>query len=442
MFLKGVMSVRAYDLIYKKREGGRLSAEEIRFLIEGYTADKIPDYQISAWLMAIYFQGMDAQETAELTLAMVESGDRLDLSSIPGIKVDKHSTGGVGDKTTLVLAPLVSAAGVPVAKLSGRGLGHTGGTIDKLTAIPGFKTELALPDFISNVNSIGVAIAGQTANLTPADKKLYALRDVTATVDSIPLIASSVMSKKIAAGSEGIVLDVKTGAGAFVKTLEKSRQLATTMVEIGKQVDRRVIAVITDMNQPLGLAVGNALEVKEAVNTLKGAGPADLEELCLTLGANMLLIAGSVAGYQQGYRLLRDLIRTGEALEQFSRLIAAQGGDPAIAEDLNLLPVAQHVIAVNSKQSGYISSIEVRQIGLTAMSIGAGRATKGDVIDPAVGVVLNKKVGQPVERGEPLAWLHLNERAEEEIAVAAIQNSFQISGEQPEIRGLIYDIIR
>ncbi len=433
--------MRAYDLIHKKRVGEQLSAAEIRFLVEGYTAGEIPDYQISAWLMAIFFQGMDAQETAELTMAMVESGERLDLSPIPGVKIDKHSTGGVGDTTTLVLAPLVAAAGVPVAKMSGRSLGHTGGTIDKLEAIPGFKTELTLAEFINNVNSIGVAIAGQTGNLTPADKKLYALRDVTATVDSIPLIASSVMSKKIAAGCEGIVLDVKSGEGAFLKSLEQSRQLARAMVAIGQEVGRRVMAVLTDMNQPLGWAIGNALEVKEAIKTLQGNGPPDLEDLCLTLGANMLWLAGRVSAYEQGYRLLKDLLESGKALEQFSKLITAQGGDSRIVEDLNLLPIAQHIVAVRSEQSGYISSITASQIGLTAMAIGAGRSTKEDVIDPAVGVVLNKKVGQPVEKGEPLAFIHLNKQTGQEQALAGIANSFRISDEQPEQRGLIYDII-
>ncbi|MCG8514097.1 MAG: pyrimidine-nucleoside phosphorylase [Halanaerobiales bacterium] len=433
--------MRAYDLIHKKRVGEQLSAAEIRFLVEGYTAGEIPDYQISAWLMAIFFQGMDAQETAELTMAMVESGERLDLSPIPGVKIDKHSTGGVGDTTTLVLAPLVAAAGVPVAKMSGRSLGHTGGTIDKLEAIPGFKTELTLVEFINNVNSIGVAIAGQTGNLTPADKKLYALRDVTATVDSIPLIASSVMSKKIAAGCEGIVLDVKSGEGAFLKSLEQSRQLARAMVAIGQEVGRRVMAVLTDMNQPLGWAIGNALEVKEAIKTLQGNGPPDLEDLCLTLGANMLWLAGRVSAYEQGYRLLKDLLESGKALEQFGKLITAQGGDGRIVEDLNLLPIAQHIVAVRSEQSGYISSITASQIGLTAMAIGAGRSTKEDVIDPSVGVVLNKKVGQPVEKGEPLAFIHLNKQTGQEQALAGVANSFRISDEQPEQRGLIYDII-
>ena len=433
--------MRAYDLIHKKRVGEQLSAAEIRFLVEGYTAGEIPDYQISAWLMAIFFQGMDAQETAELTMAMVESGERLDLSPIPGVKIDKHSTGGVGDTTTLVLAPLVAAAGVPVAKMSGRSLGHTGGTIDKLEAIPGFKTELTLVEFINNVNSIGVAIAGQTGNLTPADKKLYALRDVTATVDSIPLIASSVMSKKIAAGCEGIVLDVKSGEGAFLKSLEQSRQLARAMVAIGQEVGRRVMAVLTDMNQPLGWAIGNALEVKEAIKTLQGNGPPDLEDLCLTLGANLLWLAGRVSAYEQGYRLLKDLLESGKALEQFGKLITAQGGDGRIVEDLNLLPIAQHIVAVRSEQSGYISSITASQIGLTAMAIGAGRSTKEDVIDPSVGVVLNKKVGQPVEKGEPLAFIHLNKQTGQEQALAGVANSFRISDEQPEQRGLIYDII-
>ncbi|MDI3546680.1 MAG: pyrimidine-nucleoside phosphorylase [Halanaerobiales bacterium] len=433
--------MRAYDIIYKKREGERLSAKEIRFLIDGYTRGEIPDYQMSAWAMAVFFQGMDAMETAELTLAMAESGDQVDLSPISGVKVDKHSTGGVGDTTTLVLAPLVSAAGVPVAKMSGRGLGHTGGTIDKLESIPGFKVDLTMEEFIHNVNSIGVAVIGQTGNLTPADKKLYALRDVTATVDSIPLIASSIMSKKIAGGADGIVLDVKTGEGAFMKKLEDSRKLAEAMVEIGREVGRKTIAVITDMNQPLGLAVGNALEVREAITTLKGEGPPDLEELCLTLGANMLLIAGKAKDFTEGYNLLQETLVSGKALEQFGRFISAQGGDPAVIDDTGLLPEAKYQIELKSDRSGYINGIKAREVGLLAMSLGAGRATKEEDIDPAVGIVLNKKYGEEVARGETLAVLHLNDHELVEEARKRLRSSFEIKEKKPEERPFIYEII-
>lgn len=433
--------MRAYDIIYKKREGERLSAKEIRFLIDGYTRGEIPDYQMSAWAMAVFFQGMDAMETAELTLAMAESGDQVDLSPISGVKVDKHSTGGVGDTTTLVLAPLVSAAGVPVAKMSGRGLGHTGGTIDKLESIPGFKVDLTMEEFIHNVNSIGMAVIGQTGNLTPADKKLYALRDVTATVDSIPLIASSIMSKKIAGGADGIVLDVKTGEGAFMKKLEDSRKLAEAMVEIGREVGRKTIAVITDMNQPLGLAVGNALEVREAITTLKGEGPPDLEELCLTLGANMLLIAGKAKDFTEGYNLLQETLVSGKALEQFGRFISAQGGDPAVIDDTGLLPEAKYQIELKSDRSGYINGIKAREVGLLAMSLGAGRATKEEDIDPAVGIVLNKKYGEEVARGETLAVLHLNDHELVEEARKRLRSSFEIKEKKPEERPFIYEII-
>lgn len=433
--------MRAYDIIYKKREGERLSAKEIRFLIDGYTRGEIPDYQMSAWAMAVFFQGMDAMETAELTLAMAESGDQVDLSLISGVKVDKHSTGGVGDTTTLVLAPLVSAAGVPVAKMSGRGLGHTGGTIDKLESIPGFKVDLTMEEFIHNVNSIGMAVIGQTGNLTPADKKLYALRDVTATVDSIPLIASSIMSKKIAGGADGIVLDVKTGEGAFMKKLEDSRKLAEAMVEIGREVGRKTIAVITDMNQPLGLAVGNALEVREAITTLKGEGPPDLEELCLTLGANMLLIAGKAKDFTEGYNLLQETLVSGKALEQFGRFISAQGGDPAVIDDTGLLPEAKYQIELKSDRSGYINGIKAREVGLLAMSLGAGRATKEEDIDPAVGIVLNKKYGEEVARGETLAVLHLNDHELVEEARKRLRSSFEIKEKKPEERPFIYEII-
>lgn len=433
--------MRVYDLIYKKRQGEVLEREEIRFLIDGYTDGSIPDYQIAAWAMAVFFQGMNDREIADLTMAMAASGDQIDLSPIRGFKVDKHSSGGVGDTTTLVLAPLVSAAGVPVAKLSGRGLGHTGGTIDKLESIPGFRTDLSLAEFIENVNQIGVAVAGQTADLTPADKKLYSLRDVTATVDSIPLIASSIMSKKIAGGADGIVLDVKTGDGAFMEKVEEAEKLARTMVEIGKHLERQTIAVITDMSQPLGYAIGNALEVKEAIATLQGRGPADLTELSLLLGANMLLLAGRTGSYQEGYDLLQELLETGAALEQFARLIRAQGGEAGIIDDVNKLPQARFNYPVTAGEEGYISAIRTRELGLLSVEIGGGRARKDDVIDPAVGFVLEKKVGDRVRPGDTLLVIHANT---EDIGgmKERVRKAFLITPEKPEMNPLIHKTIR
>ncbi len=434
--------MRMYDLIYKKREGEELTTEEINYLVKGYTSGDIPDYQMSAWNMAVFFQGMNARETADLTTAMAESGEQIDLSDIGGIKVDKHSTGGVGDTTTLVLAPLVSSTGVPVAKMSGRGLGHTGGTIDKLESIPGYNVKVGMEDFIKQVNEIGVAVVGQTGNLTPADKKIYALRDVTATVKSIPLIASSIMSKKTAGGADGIVLDVKTGKGSFTPTLKESKNLASSMVEIGKEIGRQTIAVITDMNQPLGKAVGNALEVKEAVETLRGNGLEDMEKLCLTLGANMLIIADRVNDFEEGYELLKDKLDSGEALQQFKKLIKAQGGNSQIVEDLSVLPDADYKIDVVSDKSGYISGIDALEVGLTAMSVGAGRSTKEDEIDSAVGVVLSKKHGDYVNEGETLAVLHLNDKSAEEKAVNRLKDAFVIINKEPEKSTLIYDTIK
>ncbi|PTM58600.1 pyrimidine-nucleoside phosphorylase [Desmospora activa] len=399
--------MRASEMIRKKRDGVALSSDELRFLIQGYAEGKIPDYQLSAWAMAVYFQGMDARETADLTLEMVRSGDEVNLSSIRGIKVDKHSTGGVGDTTTLVLGPMVAACGVPVAKLSGRGLGHTGGTVDKLESFPGFSTSLSIDAFIQQVNDIGIALMGQTADLTPADKQLYALRDVTATVDSIPLIASSIMSKKIAAGADAIVLDVKTGAGAFMKTEERARELAEAMVRIGKHVGRRTIAVISDMDQPLGRAVGNALEVREAIETLRGEGPPDLTELCLELGAYMLILGGRADTPEEAKALLRARINDGTALDQLRRFVQAQGGDTRVVDHPDLLPQADEVIAVKAKRSGTVAAMEAETIGLCAMKLGAGRETKESTIDHGVGIELEKKVGDSVQAGDTLATLHI-----------------------------------
>ncbi|MEK8127476.1 pyrimidine-nucleoside phosphorylase [Paenibacillus filicis] len=400
--------MRTVDLIHKKRNGGELSNEEIGWLIEGYVQGTIPDYQISAWAMAIYFQGMSARETADLTLAMAASGDQVDLSPIPGIKVDKHSTGGVGDTTTLIVAPLVAAAGVPVAKMSGRGLGHTGGTVDKLEAIPGFQVERSTDQFLQQVRDIGIAVVGQSGNLTPADKKLYGLRDVTATVDSIPLIASSIMSKKIASGADRIVLDVKTGKGAFMKTLEDSVALAQAMVAIGTEVGRETVAVITNMDEPLGPSIGNALEVQEALDTLRGEGPAELTQLCLELAAHMVLLGGLAATYERALQQVTELLHSGAALAKFKQFIVAQEGDGAVADEPGRLPQAAYRVAVPAPQDGYIAAIDAESLGVTAMMLGAGRATKEDQIDLAVGLKLTKRVGDRVRAGEPLAELYTN----------------------------------
>jgi pyrimidine-nucleoside phosphorylase len=396
------------DLIEKKRDGHELTSEEIKFIINGYTDGSIPDYQVSALTMAIFFKGMTEKERADLTLAMVESGDQIDLSQIEGIKVDKHSTGGVGDTTTLVLGPLVAALDVPVAKMSGRGLGHTGGTIDKLEAVKGFHVEIENQEFIDLVNKNKIAVIGQSGNLTPADKKLYALRDVTATVDSIPLIASSIMSKKIAAGADAIVLDVKTGAGAFMKTLDDSRELAKAMVGIGNNVGRRTMAVISDMSQPLGFAIGNALEVKEAIDTLKGEGPEDLTELCLTLGSHMVYLAEKASSLAEARTMLEQVIKDGSALDKLKVFLSSQGGDASIVDDPSKMPQAQFTIELEAREDGYVSEIVADEVGTAAMILGAGRATKESVIDLAVGLVLRKKIGDQVKKGDSLVTIYSN----------------------------------
>jgi pyrimidine-nucleoside phosphorylase len=396
------------DLIEKKRDGQELSTEEINFIITGYTDGSIPDYQVSALTMAIFFKGMTEKERADLTMAMVESGDQIDLSQIDGIKVDKHSTGGVGDTTTLVLGPLVAALDVPVAKMSGRGLGHTGGTIDKLEAVKGFHVEIENDEFIDLVNKNKIAVIGQSGNLTPADKKLYSLRDVTATVDSIPLIASSIMSKKIAAGADAIVLDVKTGAGAFMKTLDDSRELAKAMVRIGNNVGRRTMAVISDMSQPLGYAIGNALEVKEAIDTLKGEGPEDLTELCLTLGSHMVYLAEKADSLAEARTLLENVIKDGSALDKLKVFLSSQGGDASIVDDPSKMPQAKYIFELEAKEDGYVSEIVADEVGTAAMILGAGRATKESVIDLAVGLVLRKKIGEQVKKGESLVTIYSN----------------------------------
>ncbi len=419
---KGDGEVRMVDIISKKRDGKALSTEEIQFFIDGYTNGEIPDYQASALAMAIFFQDMNDEERADLTMAMVGSGDTIDLSAIEGIKVDKHSTGGVGDTTTLVLAPLVAAVGVPVAKMSGRGLGHTGGTIDKLESIAGFHIELDKKDFINLVNRDKVAVIGQSGNLTPADKKMYALRDVTGTVNSIPLIASSIMSKKIAAGADAIVLDVKTGAGAFMKTDEDAENLAHAMVRIGNNVGRNTMAVISDMSQPLGEAIGNALEVKEAIDTLKGEGPEDLTELVLVLGSQMVVLAKQAETLEEARAKLIEVIENGAALEKFKTFLANQGGDASIVDHPEKLPQAKFQIEVPAKTSGFVSKIIADEIGIAAMILGAGRATKEDEINLAVGLMLRKKVGDSVKAGESLVTIFADQEDVENVKAKIYEN--------------------
>lgn len=432
--------MRMVDIIEKKRDGQELTTEEIRFFIEGYTKGEIPDYQASSLAMAIFFEDMTDKERADLTMAMVESGDQINLSGIEGIKVDKHSTGGVGDTTTLVLGPLVAAVGVPVAKMSGRGLGHTGGTIDKLESIEGFHVELTTEEFMQQVNDIKLAVIGQSGNLTPADKKLYALRDVTGTVPSIPLIASSIMSKKIAAGADAIVLDVKTGDGAFMKTVEDSKKLAHAMVQIGKNVGRNTMAIISDMNQPLGYAIGNALEVKEAIDTLRGKGPKDLTELCLTLGSQMVVLGGHAQTIEEARKQLEEVIANGAALDVFKKFIKGQGGNPAVVDDPSLLPQAQYTIEVPAKESGFVSHIVADEIGTAAMLLGAGRATKESEIDLAVGLVLRKKVGDPVKAGESLVTIYTNREDVKEV-IEKIYANIELSSEAVSAPKLIEAII-
>lgn len=432
--------MRMVDLIEKKRDGHELSTEEIQFIINGYTEGTIPDYQMSALTMAIYFRGMTEKERADLTLAMVASGDQIDLSEINGVKVDKHSTGGVGDTTTLVLGPLVAAVGVPVAKMSGRGLGHTGGTIDKLEAVKGFHVEIDKNEFIELVNKNKIAVIGQTGNLTPADKKLYALRDVTATVDSIPLIASSIMSKKIAAGADAIVLDVKTGAGAFMKTLDDSRELAKAMVNIGNNVGRKTMAVISDMSQPLGFAIGNALEVHEAIDTLRGNGPEDLTELCLTLGSHMVFLAGKASNLEEARQMLKEVIDNGTALDAFKVFLSSQGGDASVVDDPTRLPQANFIFEVEAKMDGYVSEIVADEVGTAAMLLGAGRATKESEIDLAVGLMLRKKIGDFVQKGESIVTIYSNTEDVAEVKEMLYKN-ISLSAEKVEPPVLIYEEI-
>lgn len=431
--------MRMVDIIAKKRDGKALTKEEIKFFIKGYTNGDIPDYQASSLAMAIFFQDMNDEERANLTMAMVESGDQIDLSAIEGVKVDKHSTGGVGDTTTLVLGPLVAALDIPVAKMSGRGLGHTGGTIDKLEAVDGFHVEISEEDFVRIVNEDKLAVIGQTGNLTPADKKLYALRDVTGTVNSIPLIASSIMSKKIAAGADAIVLDVKTGAGAFMKTEEDAEQLAQAMVKIGNNVGRNTMAIISDMSQPLGFAIGNALEVQEAIETLRGEGPEDLTELVLTLGSQMVVLAGKADTLDDARAKLQQVIDNGKALEKFKVFLANQGGNTSVVDDVTQLPQAKFKIEVPAKTSGVVSKIVADEIGVASMLLGAGRATKEDVIDLAVGLMLRKKVGDKVEADESLVTIYANRDNVDDV-MNKIYDNIEIS-EHAEAPVLIHKVI-
>lgn len=431
--------MRMVDLIEKKRDGQALTQEEIEFFITGYTNGDIPDYQASSLAMAVFFQDMNDEERAVLTMAMVNSGDVIDLSDINGIKVDKHSTGGVGDTTTLVLAPLVASVGVPVAKMSGRGLGHTGGTIDKLESVKGFHVEISEEKFVKLVNESKVAVIGQTGNLTPADKKLYGLRDVTGTVNSIPLIASSIMSKKIAAGADAIVLDVKTGNGAFMKTLEDAEALAHAMVSIGNSVGRNTMAIISDMGQPLGNAIGNALEVKEAIETLQGKGPEDLTELVMTLGSQMVVVGGKAKDLEEARTMLQQAIEDGSALETFRTFLENQDGDGSVVDDLSQLPQAKYKIELPAQSSGVVTEIIANEVGVASMMLGAGRQTKEDDIDLSVGLVLHKKVGDKVSEGDALLTIHSNRDNIDDV-IEKLNQSITVS-EQGEAPTLIHKII-
>lgn len=431
-----------YDIITKKKHGEALSTEEIEYFVNGYTNGSIPDYQASALLMAICLKLMKREETTDLARAMMFSGDVLDLKNISGIKVDKHSTGGVGDKTSLVLAPMLAASGLTVAKMSGRALGHTGGTIDKLESIPGFRTELSEEEFLTTVNTHKMVIAAQTKDIAPADKKLYALRDVTATVDNISLIASSIMSKKLACGAEAIVLDVKTGSGSLAGSYKNSLALAQEMVHIGKSMDRKICAVISDMNQPLGFAVGNALEVKEAVEALKGAGPKDLMDLCLTLGSSLMMICGISQTQQEAEIMLRQTIETGAAFNKFKEFITAQGGDVAAIENTSLLPQARYQMNVTADNSGYVNEIACAEIGMASLISGAGREVKDAPVDFGAGIMIHKKIGDRVKNGEALACVYASDETKLKPAAERIKNAYIIKESTPEIPALIHNIIR
>ncbi|TFZ39763.1 pyrimidine-nucleoside phosphorylase [Soehngenia longivitae] len=433
--------MRAVDIIEKKKKNNPLTKEEIDFMVQGYTQGQIPDYQMAAFLMTIYFNGMNYDEIANMTESFVNSGDSVDLSRIHGVKVDKHSTGGVGDKISIIVIPLVALCGVPVAKMSGRGLGHTGGTIDKLESIEGFRVELSPEEFIENVNTYKMAIVGQTANLTPADKKIYALRDVTATIDSIPLIASSIMSKKIASGADAIVLDVKVGSGAFMKNIDEARELAKTMVSIGKNLNRNTIAIITNMDQPLGHEVGNSNEVKEAIKVLSGKGAKDETEVALTIASYMCLLGGAFDDFEQAYKELETKINSGLALEKLKELILIQGGNPEVVDNPDLLPKAKNTFCVYSEVDGYVNKIDAELIGISAMLLGAGRKTKEDSINYGAGISLKKKIGDYVRKGEVLCELHTDFDNVEE-ATKKINDAYTIKDELPEPKPYVYEVIQ
>ncbi|MCT4632737.1 MAG: pyrimidine-nucleoside phosphorylase [Firmicutes bacterium] len=433
--------MRMYDLIIKKRDGLELSKEEINYFVKNLTEGNIADYHVAAFLMAVFLKKMNKRETADLTQAMMHSGDVVDLSQISGIKVDKHSTGGVGDTTTLVLAPLVASCGVPVAKMSGRGLGHTGGTIDKLEAIEGFHVEISIDDFINNVNKHGIAVIGQTKNIAPADKKIYALRDVTATVDNISLIASSIMSKKLAAGSDAIVLDVKVGSGAFMKTIEDAIELGKEMVEIGQIMDKNTIAIITDMEQPLGFAIGNALEVKEAIDTLNNEGPEDLTELCVKLGSNMVYLGGGADSVEAAEKLIREKLANGEAFEKFKEFISIQGGNVDVINDPSKLPSADHVREIKSDVEGYLETIKSDSVGIAAMKLGAGRETLDSVLDMSAGIILNKKVGDKINKGDVIATLYTNTQSKLDESEKMFLDAITITKDEVASRKLIKAIV-
>ncbi len=435
------MTFRMVELIEKKRDGGTHTRDELEFLISGYVDDQIPDYQVSAWCMAVYFRGMSPEETAALTDIMAHSGDTLDLHDVAPFVVDKHSSGGVGDKTSLAVGPIVASLGLPVGKMSGRGLAHTGGTLDKLESFRGFRVELTFEEFKRQLRDVGLVIAGPTHNLAPADKKLYALRDVTGTVPSIPLIAASIMSKKIATGSDAIVLDVKVGSGAFMKTVEDARVLAQLMVDIGTHLGRRMAAVISDMSQPLGRAVGNALEVKEALATLQGKGPADFTELVRTVAGEMLRLGGKAATREEARSLVDTAIADGRALRKFREFIVAQGGDPEQVDNPDLLPTARHIVPLASPRAGYVHRLDALQVGRVVMLLGGGREKKGDTIDHAVGVVVRKKIGDRVEKGEPLCDIHINDESRLEEAQARLLAAYTIAEEPASAPTLIYDIL-
>ena len=430
--------MRAVDIIAKKRDGGELTREELHFFIQGYTRGDIPDYQAAAWLMAVYLRGMSRRETVDLTLEMAHSGDILDLSDIAPVVVDKHSTGGVGDKTTLVVAPVVAAAGLPVGKMTGRGLGFSGGTLDKLESVRGYRSDLTTAEFLDQLRRIGIVLTGQSLDLAPADGKLYALRDVTATVSSLPLIASSVMSKKLASGAHALVLDVKVGRGAFMRTLEEARALAEMMVSIGKDAGRRVTALLSDMNQPLGWAVGNALELREAIDVLHEGGPPDFREHCLVVASEMLLLGGKVQSEEEGIALAAERIASGAAWQKFRQLIEAQGGDVSQVDDPEKLPQARYVEAVSAPRSGYLAAVDAREVGMTAVLLGAGREKKGDPVDHAVGIIVHYKVGDYVEAGTPLFTIHANDPQKLALARERLLAAHRWSDEPVEPLPLFY----